>query len=131
MGFDVGKQLFGAAYGAVDVVVADGFTGNIALKTTEGIGLALGKMLKEELTSSLFRKIGAGILSASGALTSFKKRIDYSEYGGALLLGIEKPIVKCHGSGKEKDVKIVLKQAENYVKGGVVESIKESITKNK
>ncbi|MBR3281120.1 MAG: phosphate acyltransferase PlsX [Clostridia bacterium] len=123
-----GRDMFS---GDVDVVVADGFTGNIALKTTEGIGLALGKMLKEELTSSLFRKIGAGILSASGALTSFKKRIDYSEYGGALLLGIEKPIVKCHGSGKEKDVKIVLKQAENYVKGGVVESIKESITKNK
>jgi len=123
-----GRDMFS---GDVSVVVADGFTGNIALKTTEGIGLTLGKMLKEELTSSLFRKIGAGILSASGALTSFKKRIDYSEYGGALLLGIEKPIVKCHGSGKEKDVKIVLKQAENFVKGKVVESIKERILEEK
>ena len=123
-----GRDMFN---GDVNVVVADGFTGNIALKTTEGIGLTLGKMLKEELTSSFVRKIGAGILSASGALTSFKKRIDYSEYGGALLLGIEKAIVKCHGSGKEKDVKIVLKQAENFVKGQVVEGIKEKILEEK
>ena len=56
-------------------------------------------MLKEELTASFPRKIGAGILTATGAINSFKKRIDYSEYGGALLLGVEKPMVKCHGSG--------------------------------
>lgn len=119
-----GRDMFN---GDVRVVVTDGFTGNIALKTIEGIARALGKMLKEELTSSIPRKIGAGILTATGAIDSFKKRIDYSEYGGALLLGIEKPVVKCHGSGKAKDVKIVLHQAENFVNAKVVESIKEAI----
>ena len=120
-----GREAFS---GEIDAVVTDGFTGNIAVKTTEGLGKALGILLKEELTSSVFRKIGTAILSVAGAIGSFKKRIDYSEYGGALLLGIEKPIVKCHGSGKEKDIKIVLKQAENFVKGDVVEGIKEAIT---
>lgn len=119
-----GRDMFN---GDVRVVVTDGFTGNIALKTIEGIAKALGKMLTEELTSSLPRKIGAGILKASGAISSFKKRIDYSEYGGALLLGIEKPMVKCHGSGKAKDVKIVLHQAEDFVNAKVVESIKKTI----
>ncbi len=123
-----GRDIFN---GDVDVVVTDGFSGNICLKTTEGIGVALGTMLKEELTRSFVRKIGAGILKAAGAIGAFKKRIDYSEYGGALLLGIEKPIVKCHGSGKEKDVKIVLKQAESYVKGNVVDDISKLITSNK
>ncbi|MBO5142369.1 MAG: phosphate acyltransferase PlsX [Clostridia bacterium] len=122
-----GRDMFN---GDVRVVVTDGFTGNIALKTIEGIAKALGKMLKEELTSSLPRKIGAGILTATGAIGSFKKRIDYSEYGGALLLGIEKPMVKCHGSGKAKDVKIVLHQAENFVNAKVVEAIKETIIDN-
>lgn len=119
-----GRDMFD---GDVRVVVTDGFTGNIALKTIEGIAKALGKMLKEELTSSFPRKIGAGILTATGAIGSFKKRIDYSEYGGALLLGIEKPMVKCHGSGKAKDVKIVLHQAENFVNAKVVEEIKKTI----
>ena len=85
-------------------------------------------MLKEEFTGTFVRKIGAGILSASGAVDAIKKRLDYSEYGGALLLGTEKSIVKCHGSGKAKDVKIVLKQAENFVKGEVVENTKQIIT---
>ncbi len=115
-----GRDMFD---GNVRVVVADGFTGNIALKTTEGIGLALGKMLKQELTSNVPSKLGALLLKSSGALDSLKKKMDYSEYGGAPLLGIEKPIVKCHGSGKAKDVKIVLKQAEKFVEGKVVEEI--------
>ncbi len=123
-----GREMFD---GNVRVVVTDGFTGNIALKTIEGIAKAIGKMLKEELTATLPRKIGAGILTDSGAIKSFKKRIDYSEYGGALLLGVEKPMVKCHGSGKAKDVNIVLRQAENFVNAKVVESIKEVIVDNK
>ena len=113
--------------GDVRIVVTDGFSGNIALKTAEGIGLTLSKMLKQELTKNLPSKIGAGILTASGAVKNLKKRMDYSEYGGALLLGVEKPIIKCHGSGKAKDVKIVLKQAEKFVLGGVVGEIKKLI----
>ena len=114
--------------GNVRVVVADGYTGNIALKTTEGIGLTIGKMLKQELTSGIVSKIGAIFLKLSGAVGNLKKRMDYSEYGGALLLGIEKTIVKCHGTGKAKDVRIVLKQAESTVKGKVTEAIKEKMT---
>ena len=121
-----GRDMFD---GNVRVVVTDGFTGNIALKTTEGIGLTIVKMLKQELTSSFPRKIGAGILKATGAIEALKKKMDYSEYGGALLLGVSKPIIKCHGTGKAKDVGIVLKQAENFVKGNVVEEIKEKIAK--
>jgi len=113
--------------GKARVIVTDGFTGNIALKTVEGTGLTVKHMLKEELTSNLFRKIGAAILSATGAIKSLKKRLDYSEYGGALLLGITHPIIKCHGSGKAKDVKIVLKQAEKFVKSGVTSAITEAV----
>lgn len=119
-----GRDMFD---GNVRVVVTDGFTGNVALKTIEGIASTLGSMLKEELTANLPRKIGAGILTAAGAIGSFKKRIDPSEYGGALLLGIDKPMVKCHGNGKAKVIKIVLKQAETFVNAKVVETIKETI----
>ena len=113
--------------GKVRVVVTDGFTGNIALKTIEGTALLVKHMLTEELTRSLLRKVGAGILSATGAIKSLKKRLDYSEYGGALLLGIKNPIIKCHGSGKAKDVKIVLKQAEKFVSSGVIKAISEVV----
>jgi glycerol-3-phosphate acyltransferase PlsX len=116
--------------GNVRVVVTDGFSGNIALKTAEGIGVTIISLIKEEFTASLPRKVGAGILKATGAIGSFKKRFDYSEYGGALLLGIEKPIIKFHGTGKAKDVKIVLKQAENFVKNDVVGEIKNKISSN-
>ncbi len=115
--------------GDVQIVVTDGFSGNVALKTAEGIGLTLSKMLKQELTKDFPSKIGAGILKASGAIGNVKKRMDYSEYGGALLLGVEKPIIKCHGSGKAKDVKIVLKQAESFVEGQIVDEIKNIIKK--
>ncbi len=114
--------------GDVRVVVSDGYTGNIALKTTEGIGLTLGRMLKQELTKGFVSKIGALFLKASGAIEKLRKRMDYSEYGGAVLLGIEKTIVKCHGSGKAKDVRIVLKQAEATVKGKVTETIIEKMS---
>ncbi len=111
--------------GDVDVVVTDGFTGNIALKTVEGMGAAVNKMLKEELYKNLWTKLLAALLLP--ALKRFKKRMDYTEYGGALLLGINKPMIKCHGSAKAKLVKVTLKQADNVVKHKIVDSIKESI----
>lgn len=112
--------------GDVDVVVTDGFTGNIALKTIEGLGAAVNKMLKEELYRNLWTKLLAAMLFP--ALKRFKKRMDYTEYGGALLLGIKKPMIKCHGSAKAKLVKITLKQADKIAKNKIVESIKENIT---
>lgn len=111
--------------GDVDVVVTDGFTGNIALKTIEGLGAAVNKMLKEELYRNLWTKLLAAMLLP--ALKRFKKRMDYTEYGGALLLGIKKPMIKCHGSAKAKIVKITLKQADKIAKNKIVDSIKENI----
>lgn len=113
--------------GDVDVVVTDGLTGNVALKTIEGMGATVNKMLKEELFKNPWTKFLSLLLKP--ALKSFKKRMDYSEYGGALLLGINKPMVKCHGSAKAKLVKITLKQAEDFAKNKVVETIKENIDK--
>lgn len=113
--------------GDVDVVVTDGLTGNVTLKTIEGMGATVNKMLKEELFKNPWTKFLSLLLKP--ALKSFKKRMDYSEYGGALLLGINKPMVKCHGSAKAKLVKITLKQAEDFAKNKVVETIKENIDK--
>lgn len=119
-----GRDIFN---GDVNVVVTDGFTGNVALKTTEGVGYMFNKLLKEELCANPFRKLLALMLKP--ALKSFKKRLDYSEYGGALLLGIKKPIVKCHGSANAKIVRHTLIQAENFAKTKVVETIEEEIRK--
>ena len=110
----------------VDVVVTDGFTGNVALKTIEGMGLMITKLLKEELMRTTWSKILAMLMKPY--LKKFKKRMDYSEYGGALLLGIKKPMVKCHGSANAKIVKFTLLQAENYAKNNVVESIESIIS---
>ena len=121
-----GRDIFN---GDVNVVVADGFTGNVTLKTTEGIGAMVTKLLKEELMSNFFYKILAMLMKP--ALKRFKKRMDYSEYGGALLLGIKKPMIKCHGTANAKIVKYTLKQAENFAKNNVVESIEKVIMEEK
>lgn len=113
--------------GDVDVVVADGFSGNVALKTTEGVGAMVNKLLKEELYRTWWTKFLALLMLP--ALKRFKKRMDYTEYGGALLLGVNKPMIKCHGSAKAKLVKITVIQAENLAKSKIVETIKESIVK--
>lgn len=119
-----GRELFDDL---VDVVVTDGFTGNVALKTIEGMGIMITKLLKEELTKNLWSTILTGLLKPY--LKKFKKRMDYSEYGGALLLGVKKPMVKCHGTANAKIVRFTLLQAENYAKNNVVESIEEIIAK--
>ena len=121
-----GRDIFN---GDVNVVVADGFTGNVTLKTTEGIGAMVTKILKEELMSNPFYKVLALLMKP--ALKRFKKRLDYSEYGGALLLGVKKPMVKCHGTANAKIVKYTLKQAENFAKNNVVESIEKIIIDEK
>lgn len=120
-----GRDMFD---GVVNVVVTDGFTGNVALKTTEGIGAMVTKLLKEELMKNVWTKFLAALLKP--ALKRFKKRMDYSEYGGALLLGVKKPMVKCHGTANAKIVKFTLIQAENFAKNNVVESIEKSISED-
>lgn len=110
-----------------DVIVTDGFTGNVTLKTVEGMGIMITKLLKEELMRTTWSKILAMLLKPY--LRRFKKRMDYSEYGGALLLGIKKPMVKCHGSANAKIVKFTLRQAEEFAKNNVVEGITAIISK--
>ena len=119
-----GREIFN---GDVNVVVTDGFTGNVTLKTIEGMGSMVSKMLKEELYANPWRKFLALLLMP--ALKRFKKRMDYSEYGGALLLGIKKPLIKCHGTANAKIVKYTLIQAENFAKNRAVETIEEEFVK--
>ncbi len=93
--------------GDVDVVVCDGFTGNVALKISEGVISALMFLLKKEIKSHLSTKIGAIFLKK--AFRNLKKDIDYSEYGGAPLLGIKYPVIICHGRSNPNAIKNALK----------------------
>jgi len=111
--------------GNVDVVVSDGFSGNVALKIAEGVGLLINKMLKEELLKNPITKAATMLLMKP--LKSFKKRTDYTEYGGGILMGISKCLVKCHGGAKEKSFVSTIVQAENYVKSNAIAFIKKEL----
>jgi glycerol-3-phosphate acyltransferase PlsX len=109
--------------GNADVVVADGFTGNIALKLYEGMGSFFGRTLK-----SFFK--GIGLLSAlfiKGKITDFKKLMDYKEVGGAVLLGVSKPVIKAHGSSDAKAFYNAIRQAKNCVDGKMIETISSEL----
>ena len=109
----------------VDVVVADGFAGNIMLKSIEGMAVFMFDILKTELTSSLRSKIGALLLKPS--LRRMKKTLDYTSYGGAPLLGIDGIIIKAHGSTKARTVHFTIQQAMDMVNADLVNVIKSSI----
>lgn len=117
-----GREIFSGEY---DVLVTDGFTGNIVLKEVEGFASALFSILKRELTSSFVTKLGAGL--AKPAFKRVKKLMDYSEYGGAPLLGINGGIIKAHGSSDKKAFVNAIRQARLYVNGKVTEKIAERI----
>lgn len=112
-------------YGVVDVIVCDGFVGNVMLKLTEGVAMNLMSMLKDVFMKDIFSKIGAIILK--GGLKDFKSRLDYTEYGGAPLLGVKKPVIKAHGSSNAKAIKNAIKYGEIFSKKGVIERIEEEI----
>ncbi|MBQ9988718.1 MAG: phosphate acyltransferase PlsX [Clostridia bacterium] len=111
--------------GDVDVIVCDGFVGNVALKSVEGTALVMSKMLKRELTSSLITKIGAAIVKP--ALNRFKSKLDYSEKGGALLLGITKAIIKAHGSSQKKAYYNAIIQCKEMADAEVPQMIEREI----
>lgn len=113
--------------GIVDVIVCDGFVGNIILKLTEGVGMTIMSMLKDIFTKSAKNKIGALLLKSS--LKAFKKNLDYTEYGGAPLLGLKGAVIKAHGSSNAKAIKNAIKQAKVYVEREVVEVINKEINK--
>lgn len=112
--------------GAADVVVTDGFSGNIALKTIEGTAEAMFTMLKETFMSSLKTKIAAGIVKSD--LKGLKGKLDYSEYGGAGLFGLAAPVIKAHGSSDRRAIQSAIKQACHMVEYHVTETIKETVS---
>lgn len=115
--------------GAADVVVTDGFTGNMVLKTIEGTAMSVFKMVKTALTSSLKNKLAAAVLKPE--LTGLKNKMDYSEYGGAGLFGLKAPVIKAHGSSDAKAVFSAIRQAKVMVENNVTDLVKNSIEQTK
>ena len=113
--------------GDFDVIVTDGFTGNVILKFMEGLAGVLTGMLRDEINRSWRAKLGAAI--ALPAFRSFKKKMDYTEYGGALMLGVNGGVIKAHGSSNAKAICSTLRQAVGFIKADVVNVIKEEISK--
>ena len=113
--------------GEIDSVITDGFTGNVFLKTLEGVG----KMVKRNLTESLKRNIFTmiGSIPCMPAIKRFAKTMDYKEYGGALFLGVKKPVVKAHGSSDEYLFYFTIKQAERFVESKAVDKMIEEFEK--
>ncbi|AJE03287.1 phosphate acyltransferase PlsX [Geobacter pickeringii] len=121
-GYVEGRDIF---YGMVDVVVCDGFVGNVVLKLSEGLAEAIGKMLKEEIVKSVVSKLG--YLLVRKAFKSFKKKVDYAEYGGAPLLGINGVAMICHGGSNVKAIKNAIHFAHEYARKGVNQRLVEKL----
>jgi phosphate acyltransferase len=111
--------------GVADVVVTDGFTGNMVLKTIEGTAMSVFTMLKGALTSSLKSKLAAAVLKPD--LKQLKNKMDYSEYGGAGLFGLKAPVIKAHGSSDAQAIFSAIKQAHLMVEQDVTPLIKRAI----
>lgn len=111
--------------GRCDVIVTDGFTGNVALKISESLAEMLGAMIKEELTRDVRSKVAAGL--ALPAFARFKRRVDYTEMGGAPLLGIDGAAIICHGASPVKAIKNAVRVAAEWANAGVNEHIKAAL----
>ena len=118
----------GLALGDCDVAVADGFTGNIALKTYEGVGKLMAKNIKGLFKGSFFGIIGA--LFVYGKLKAFNKKMDYKEHGGAPLLGVRGPVIKAHGSSDARAFKNAIRQAVHFYQSGIIDKITENLAEN-
>ena len=112
--------------GDFDVVVADGFDGNIILKYTEGIVSAMMSMLKANLKASKVSKLGAAL--ARPAFRKFKRSMEYNAYGGAPLLGVEGAVIKAHGASGEQAIMNALRQAREMLAGDVCGKIREGLS---
>ena len=111
--------------GNVDVVVCDGFVGNVALKVSEGLGDMVKHLLREALESTISGKIGYAI--SKNAFATFKKRLDYSEYGGAPLLGVRGVCIICHGRSNANAIKNAIRIAAEFSGGKINERIEEEL----
>jgi len=111
--------------GACDVIVCDGFVGNVILKLTEGLAWNIFKLVKSKFTEGITAKMGAMLLA--GKLKELKKEFDYSEYGGAPILGLKGPIVKMHGSSSTNSVKNTILKAVPFAEQNVVSIIQNTV----
>ena len=117
-----GRDVFN---GKVDVIVTDGFTGNVILKVSEALAEMVEKMLREEIKKTL--QASVGFLLSRSAFRSFKSRIDYSEYGGAPLLGVKGCVIICHGRSSAKAIKNAIRFAAEFSRQRLAEKIQSSI----
>jgi phosphate acyltransferase len=122
IGYVEGFDLFNDA---VDVVVTDGFTGNVVLKTAESLGYAIGSILKAELTATPMRKLGAAL--AKGGLMKMKKRMDPEVYGGAVVLGLKGTVIKTHGSSRQRSIANAIRVATEEIRHGVNQLVSQQI----
>ncbi len=113
--------------GVADVVVTDGFTGNMVLKTIEGTALTVFKMLKTALNSSMKSKLAGAVLKPD--LMELKAKMDYSEYGGAGLFGLKAPVIKAHGSSNANAIFSAVKQTREMIENNVAETIRVAVEK--
>ena len=111
--------------GGANVVVADGYTGNIAIKSIEGTGKAVGQIMKKEFKRNIFTMLGA--LIVSGIVGKIKKGLDYEKCGGAMMLGLSKVVVKGHGNSKANGLAVCIGQAADAVRGDMVGKISEML----
>jgi glycerol-3-phosphate acyltransferase PlsX len=112
-------------YGDIDVMVADGFTGNIAIKSVEGCGKAVSSIMKREFKRNIFAKLRA--LLCMDIIKKIRGGLDYEAVGGAMFLGLQKAVVKGHGNSKARGFAVCIAQAANAVRGKMVEKISESL----
>jgi len=117
-----GRDIYG---GNVDVIVCDGFIGNVALKVSEGLVDMVKHLLQESLEATITRKLGY-VLSRA-AFKDFKKRVDYSEYGGAPLLGVRGVCIICHGRSNANAIKNAIRVAAEFSAGQVNQRIEEDL----
>lgn len=111
--------------GVVDIILSDGFVGNIVLKLTEGMAISIFSVLKDEFTKNIRTKLGSLLLKKE--LKSIKSKMDYREYGGAPLLGIKKPIVKAHGSSDAYAIKNAINQLIKFIEKDVIKLIEDNM----
>jgi glycerol-3-phosphate acyltransferase PlsX len=112
-------------FGEADIVVADGFTGNIAMKAVEGCGKAVSAAMKKSFKKNLFTKIRA--LLVKDILGNIKDALNYEKVGGAMFLGLNKAVVKGHGNSKARSFSVCISQAANAVRGDMTGKIKAMI----
>lgn len=117
------------AFDAADIAITDGFNGNVVLKVYEGVAGAVMGRIKSVFSKSVKNKLAAA--AVMGDLRELKKQMDYNEYGGAPIMGAQKPVFKIHGSAKANTVKNALRLTKGYVESGIAEVIADALTKTK